>query len=270
MKKVNAILALAIGAFAFACQVEEGISPITSEVPQDVQNRVLQLGFNPEGMRSFQDGYLVEGDVYLTEANMADMSLPKQLTEEHYHTTNLVTGLPRTISVYMDAGFGTYMQNSFDEAISRYNALNLDLTFQRASSAGADIDIIAFFEQSNTLGYSAGFPTASGDPASPIGLNTRYYSDANQRGDAITVIAHEIGHAIGFRHTDYMARRISCGGGPSGGNEGSAGIGAIWIPGTPQSARDVKNADPSWMLACSNGTDRNFTSDDVVALTTLY
>lgn len=270
MKKVNSILALAIGVFAFACQVEEGVSPVTSEIPQDIQNKVLQLGFNPEGMRAFQNGYLVEGDIYLTEASMTDMKYPVQLTEEHYHTTNLVTGMPRVLSVYMDPGFDSYMQNAFDLALSRYNALNLDLSFQRSNSAGADIDILSFYENSNTLGFSAGFPTAGGDPASPIQLNTRYYNSSTQRGDAATVIAHEIGHAIGFRHTDYMARRISCGGGPSGGNEGSAGVGAIWIPGTPQSTRDVKAAAPSWMLACSDGTDRAFTSDDVVALTTLY
>ena len=38
------------------------------------------------------------------------------------------------------------------------------------------------------------------------------------------VITHEIGHTLGLRHSDYYNRTISCG---SGGNEGSAGVGAI-------------------------------------------
>jgi hypothetical protein len=113
-----------------------------------------------------------------------------------------------------------------------------------------------------TLGQSAGFPSASGQPASPIKLNTYVYNGSSQRADATTVIAHEIGHAIGLRHTDYMSRRFSCG---SGGNEGSAGVGAIWIPGTPK-----KGETNSYMLACSNGTDRPFTSGDKTALSTIY
>jgi hypothetical protein len=79
-----------------------------------------------------------------------------------------------------------------------------------------------------------------------------------------TVIAHEVGHCIGFRHTDYMDRSYSCGGSPS--NEGASSVGAILIPGT--------NAGPdagSWMLAClSATTNRPFNNDDKTALAYLY
>jgi hypothetical protein len=76
-------------------------------------------------------------------------------------------------------------------------------------------------------------------------------------------MAHEMGHCIGFRHTDYMNRAYSCGG--STYNEGSAGVGAIHIPGTPTGP-----SASSWMLACSNGGNRPFTSADRTALNYLY
>jgi hypothetical protein len=76
-----------------------------------------------------------------------------------------------------------------------------------------------------------------------------------------SVIQHEIGHCIGFRHTDY-ATRSSCN---QNVNEGDAGYGAIHIPGTP-TGFDAN----SWMLACSNGGDRTFNANDIIALNYLY
>jgi hypothetical protein len=79
-----------------------------------------------------------------------------------------------------------------------------------------------------------------------------------------TILAHEIGHCIGFRHTDYFNRSISCGG--SAVNEGSAGVGAINIPGTP-----TGTSSGSWMLSCiGSGQNRPFNSADVTALNYLY
>jgi hypothetical protein len=263
MKKLYAFFSVTLIGVMLSCQEQ---AEIKNEIPNDVISQLQAAGYDTsEGLSKYKDGYLVEYDIFIAAKDLASLSKPVSVSDEHYRTFNLITGLPRTLLVYMDPGFDSYMQTSFDGALARYNAENLVLTFQRTTNSGsADIQILSFYENSNVLGYSAGFPTSSGDPASPIRLNTKYYNSTSQRADAKTVIAHEIGHAIGYRHTDYMSRRFSCG---SGGNEGqsSTGVGAVYIPGTP-----TKGEKGSWMLACSDGTDRPFTAGDKTALSVVY
>lgn len=242
--------------------------PISAEV----KAKIAKLGFGTTNVIKTDDGYLVEGDINLTDELLN--STPEQLlirvgNEEQYRTTNLVKNLPRVITIGL-TGLGTAFVQGADLAISRYNALGLKITFQRITSGSPTI-LIKGFNQGPSGGYitlgSSGFPTRKGAPYGTIQMNTNVYAygsnpDVQYVG---SVIQHEIGHCIGMRHTDYYNRAISCGGSTS--NEGASNIGAILIPGTPSTAT---NAAGSWMLACSNGGNRTFNSADITGLNYLY
>jgi hypothetical protein len=264
----SAIIAASV---LFSCSKDKsGLTTAkTDEVSADVLKKISDLGFSTDDVHKRGSSYLVEGDILLTTANLAETSTSPNLRiaeTEQYRTTNLVKSLPRTVTVSISNLPDVYV-NAATNAVARYNSLNLTLKFQIVSSGG-NIQIIGFNEGPSggyiTLG-SSGFPTSGGDPYNQIQMNTneQAYGSNPDLGYVTSVIQHELGHCIGFRHTDYMNRAFSCGGKRS--NEGSAGVGAINIPGTPTKAEAA-----SWMLACSDGTDRTFNPNDQVALNYLY
>ncbi|MDQ0638589.1 hypothetical protein QF042_002154 [Pedobacter sp. W3I1] len=243
-----------------------------TDISADKLSQIKSLGFSTDNIRKIDEGYLVEGDILLTDDNLAEPSTGANLNiaeTEQYRTTNLVKSLPRVITVSV-TNLPQVYSDAVNTMISRYNSLGLRITFQRASAGTTgNINVVGFNEGPSggfiTLG-SAGFPTSSGQPFNQIRMNTNaaaYGTNPNLLYLA-SVIQHEVGHCIGFRHTDYMNRAFSCGASGAG-NEGASNVGAVRIPGTP-SAPDAA----SFMLACSNGGNRTFNANDVIAVNYLY
>jgi hypothetical protein len=242
------------------------------EVSDETISQIKALGFYTGGVKKVEGGYLVEGDIMLHDEDLKQQPTSPSMVvanEEHYRTNNLVNASTySTIRVALNNSSSAHQavfSAALDEAIRRYNAQGLRIRFSRVTSS-PNTTIVAYYEASNTLG-SAGFPTSSGAPYSQVRMNTYHYSTSTGSTNVnyiATIIAHELGHCIGFRHTDYMNRAYSCGGAYS--NEGASTVGAVHIPGTPTGA-----SSGSWMLACvGSGVNRPFTSYDVTALNYVY
>lgn len=270
--------AMIITAAVISCKKSASVKADESGLTAQEKSLIVAAGFNGNWAEKTSEGnYLIEGDILLTPDQLREMSgtAPAHemvvANEEHYRTTNVVS-LPATgqriITVRLGSGFPAYYSTGLDQALARYNNLNLRIAFQRVTSGGNIVVSGANLGTTSTggciLGQSSGFPSASGNPASGFTLSTSscatsYLSTADKVDE---VIAHEIGHCIGFRHTDYM-NRSSCG---QNANEGSAGVGAIWIPGTPTTVTGTYN---SWMMACTNNNPA-FSSSDATALNYVY
>jgi hypothetical protein len=257
----TAVMMTACVVMLFACRKNVATEQNTTP-SEEALSKIYALGFSNKNVSMDEDGnYVVEGDIILSQADLdaaPGMQFLRVGSEEQYRTYNLVTA-PRVIRVSLSSKLPSSYTAALDEALARYNSENLSITFQRVSS-GADISIV---KGNGNFLASAGFPTSTGQPYNQVKVNSNALSGQPQATVA-SVLAHELGHCIGFRHTDYMNRSYSCGG--QAVNEGASTIGAVYIPGTNA------NPDPnSWMLSCiGSGQNRPFNANDKVALNYLY
>lgn len=255
-----------------ACQDDAVNAPV---IPDEVITKIENMGFNPDGIEAVEEGYRIERDIIITYELLENAPTEHHVPNaEQYSTNNLVsTNGNRVITVYAreggKKGYSPGMIAGLNLAIARYNSENLDISFARTTNRrAADIEMKRLSRRDENRGVlgSAGFPTSNGDPYGEIKMSGILESAYGLSTEGIaTIIAHEMGHCVGFRHTDYFDRSISCGGATS--NEGTAGVGANHIPGTPTGA--TLNAQ-SWMLSCTDGSDRPFNNDDKTALNYLY
>lgn len=251
------ILAVGCSALAVGCSTEptEG-----ADEQQEIIDNLKQAGFPASDIQ------VVDGKVYTGLDAEVSLAASREMLQtdsslEQYRTTNLVGSSVKNICVNGSAFTGAF-STGLNNAINNYNNLGLSwhLTRTTGSTSGCNAVITAKF--SSGTGGSSGFPSG-GLPYNTINIGTGLSSYSTA---VIThVITHEIGHTIGFRHSDYYNRAISCGGSAS--NEGTAGVGAILITGTPSTT----TVGASIMNSCFRSSETGlFTSTDKTALNVLY
>jgi hypothetical protein len=258
-----------------ACHKEESPSSEQNEISADIISKIKAKGFSTYGVQKWEDGYLVEGDIFMKESDLNDtISTPGEVHTEQYIVGTSMVPLPLTLytSVNMiyvhfaiNPGLPAVYADALNIAIERFKVIRNHvriILYPYWEQAAKPIVIITGINQPNSIRAISGFPSG-GLQHHLIYLNTNAAAlgtnpDVNYLA---SVICHEIGHCIGFRHTDLY----------DGSNCGTSTSIDVMTSGGFSIPNTTSTDAASFMSSClPYGTNRPFTTQDIYALNYVY
>src|SRR5207249_768807 len=117
MTKILAMLFLVGIVTLTACKKD--VKTSADEISQETLAKIANVGFSTTDVKKIDEGYLVEGDIILTEADLAQRPASPSLRiaeEEQYNTNNLVriSGATRTINVSASGNVGSALSQAIN------------------------------------------------------------------------------------------------------------------------------------------------------------
>jgi hypothetical protein len=267
------IAALLLAGALAACSDAPTSAPTDAEPGDELARRVEALGFRGDMVLDFGDHVIVEGDVRIPKSHLPSVSSRPNdpLRPRFQYRTNALVGSPKVHQITVNlAGLAAEpdWENAARAALPLWSGIAGSYVRLVEAAPGAPADITFSLAcirdpQGNVLpnvAAAASWPSG-GNPGSTITVNQAgCLGLAQNNQQRLHNMVHEIGHTLGFRHTNWAARNEQL-------DPTHSQIGAVHIWGTPGTG-----GDPGSVM--NGGTALNawagFSANDRIATARLY
>ncbi|MGB3182072.1 MAG: M57 family metalloprotease [Cyclobacteriaceae bacterium] len=208
---IRLLIMLPLIAF-WACSEDEAVTEMEPAPSIDMNDPLIQklrhAGLRTEGLQEFEDHFVAEGDITIFKKDLHDQHHHGAKTEQA-RSTYTVAPAYWNVKVYLDDASFTNLNlsSAVNNAISAINSAGSALSMSRVYNQYQANIVISRQDQLNGACGRAGFPGSDGRPYSQVLISEGVMAGSGYTTTAhlTYLVAHELGHCIGLRHTNYSS-----------------------------------------------------------------
>jgi hypothetical protein len=239
----------------YSCEskIDNGINNSFEQKDDPLVAKLISMGFRADMIEDKGDYYLVEGDISISKKELSLQKPTQAMTQYLVSDSKIINVIVKADNSIPSSGVDNW-RYEIQQAINDWNSINgskITMSYNESAS-NPDITIMSDNGSLNDNVIAASeFPSSSGNPGWRIRINLDFLSNMTVSLSTKQYnIVHELGHCIGFRHTNWVSR----------GEEN-----AVTVPGTPgDDPNSVMNGGTA--LYSWNG----FSNYDISAAIALY
>ncbi len=190
-------------------QVQTEKAPPTFQKADDIREFLVdELRLNPDQLEERETSFIYQNDIEFAKSNFWEQYGPKEHKDKHRKSSYQVSPTG-TAYVYFHAGVPSSWKTQMLSAMQEWNDLGGPIYFYEYvypyTSTGIGVINVRyedFGSADDNVFARAGFPSSGGSIHNEIKINSGYTGTTLYNSHKKKVSAHELGHCIGFCHTN--------------------------------------------------------------------